>query len=126
MGARLQAFFVLEAPFSKIDVPGVCSGSTSTLSVGNCESSRASGTDSILNESTGNLKLAQKLLGHSTVNMTANVYMHTSAEAEREAALAIGRAVYGDLFPVVPNWGNTNSNEGGELGMEGRAARLVT
>ena len=37
----------------------------------------------ILNERTGNLKLAQKLLGHSTLNMTANVYTHTSAEAER-------------------------------------------
>ena len=37
--------------------------------------------------------------------MTADVYTHTSAEAEREAALAIERAIYGDLFPVVPNKG---------------------
>jgi integrase len=65
---------------------------------------------SILNESTGNLKLAQRLLGHSTVNMTANVYTHTSAESEREAALAIERAVCGDLFPVVPNLGKRNNN----------------
>jgi integrase len=65
---------------------------------------------SILNASTGNLKLVQKLLGHSTVDMTANVYTHTSAEAEREAALAIERAVCGDLFPVVPNLGNRNNN----------------
>ena len=65
---------------------------------------------SILNERTGNLKLAQKLLGHSNINMTADVYTHTSAEAEREAALAIERAVYGDLFPVVPRLGNRNSS----------------
>jgi integrase len=37
---------------------------------------------SILNEQTGNLKLAQKLLGHSNIDMTAEVYTHTSAEAE--------------------------------------------
>jgi integrase len=60
---------------------------------------------SILNHQTGNLKLAQKLLGHSTINMTADVYTHTSVEAERDAALAIERAIYGDLFPVVPNRG---------------------
>ena len=66
---------------------------------------------SILNERTGNLKLAQKLLGHSTVNLTANVYTHTSVEAEREAALAIERAICGDLFPVVPSLGNRSKNE---------------
>ncbi len=65
---------------------------------------------SILNEGTGNLKLAQKLLGHSNVEITAEVYTHTSAEAEREAALAIERAIYGDLFPVVPNSGNRNNS----------------
>ena len=60
---------------------------------------------SILNQQTGNLKLAQKLLGHATVSMTADVYTHTSVEAERDAALAIERAIYGDLFPFVPNRG---------------------
>jgi integrase len=65
---------------------------------------------SILNEQTGNLKLAQKLLGHSTVDMTAEVYTHTSAEAEREAAVAIERAIYRDLFPIVPNVGNRNNS----------------
>jgi integrase len=64
---------------------------------------------SIVNEQTGNLKLAQKFLGHSTIKMTADVYTHTSAEAEREAALAVERAIYGDLFPVVPNIGNRNN-----------------
>jgi len=65
---------------------------------------------SILNQQTGNLKLAQRLLGHSTINMTADVYTHTSAEAERDAAVAIERAIYGDLFPVVPSLGNRNNN----------------
>jgi integrase len=53
---------------------------------------------SFINAQTGNLKLAQKLLGHSTIDMTAEVYTHTSAEAEREAGLAVERAIYGDLF----------------------------
>ena len=65
---------------------------------------------SIVNEQTGNLKLAQKFLGHSTIKMTADVYTHTSAEAEREAALAVERAIYGDLFPVAPNIGNRNNS----------------
>jgi integrase len=65
---------------------------------------------SILNERTGNLKLAQKLLGHSTVDMTANVYTHTSDESEREAALAIERAIGGDLFPKLFPTGNKSSN----------------
>jgi integrase len=54
---------------------------------------------SFINAQTGNLKLAQKLLGHATIDMTAEVYTHTSTEAEREAALAVERAIYGDLFP---------------------------
>jgi integrase len=65
---------------------------------------------SIVNEQTGNLKLAQKFLGHSTIKMTADIYTHTSAEAEREAALAVERAIYGDLFPVVPNIENGNNS----------------
>ncbi len=65
---------------------------------------------SIINQQTGNLKLAQKFLGHSTIKMTADIYTHTSAEAEREAALAVERAIYGDLFPVVPNIGNRNNS----------------
>ena len=65
---------------------------------------------SIVNAQTGNLKLAQKFLGHSTIKMTADIYTHTSAEAEREAALAVERAIYGDLFPVVPNIENRNNS----------------
>jgi len=64
---------------------------------------------SIVNDRTGNLKLAQKFLGHSTIKMTADIYTHTSAEAEREAALVLERAIYGDLFPVVPNIENRNN-----------------
>jgi integrase len=64
---------------------------------------------SIINEQTGNLKLAQKLLGHSTIDMTAAVYTHTSAEAERQAVLAVERAIYGDLFPNLFPIGNNSS-----------------
>jgi integrase len=65
---------------------------------------------SILNERTGNLKLAQKLLGHANIDITADVYTHTSSGAEHEAAIAIERAIYGDLFPVVPDLGNRNNS----------------
>jgi integrase len=65
---------------------------------------------SILNERSGNLKLAQKLLGRSSIDMTADVYTHTSPEAGREAAVAIERAIYGNLFPVVSDLGNMNNS----------------
>jgi hypothetical protein len=42
--------------------------------------------------------------------MTAEVYTHTSAEAEREGALAVERAIYGDLFVVVPKIANRNDS----------------
>ncbi len=64
---------------------------------------------SFINAQTGNLKLAQKLLGHSNLSTTADIYTHTSADAEREAALAVERAIYGDLFPVVPETKNGNN-----------------
>ena len=54
--------------------------------------------------------MTQKILGHSTAKMTADIYTHTSAEAERGAAIALERAIYGDLFPVVPNIENTNNS----------------
>jgi len=41
--------------------------------------------------------------------MTADIYTHISAEAERDAAIALERASYGDLFPVVPNIENGNN-----------------
>jgi integrase len=62
---------------------------------------------SLINAETGNPKLAQKLLGHSNINMTADVYTHTSQESEREAARAVERAIYGDLFPIC----SSNENE---------------
>ena len=65
---------------------------------------------SFINAETGNLKLAQKLLGHSTIDMTAAVYTHVSVEAEREGALAVERAIYGDLFLKLFPTGNISSN----------------
>jgi integrase len=58
---------------------------------------------SVVEERTGRLKLAQKLLRHSNVSTTADIYTHTSRQSEREAAVALERAYFGDLFPVVPN-----------------------
>jgi integrase len=64
----------------------------------------------IVNRKTGNLKLVQRLLGHSNLSTTADVYTHTFAEAEREAALALEQAIYGDLFSNVLKTENKNNN----------------
>jgi len=68
---------------------------------------------SFINEQTGNLKLAQKLLGHSNLSTTADIYTHTTQESEREAALAVERAIYGDLFSNVLN--SENKNKGAAI-----------
>jgi len=65
---------------------------------------------SFINAQTGNLKLAQKLLGHSNLSTTADIYTHTTQESEREAALAVERAIYGDLFSNVLNSENKNKD----------------
>lgn len=64
---------------------------------------------SFINTQTGNLKLAQKLLGHATVDITAGVYTHTTPEEERAGAVALERAIYGDLFPNLFPIGNKSS-----------------
>jgi len=64
----------------------------------------------IVNQKTGNLKLVQKLLGHSNLSTTADVYTHTSADADRNAPLALEQAIFGDLFQVVPRFGTWNKN----------------
>jgi integrase len=63
---------------------------------------------SIVNNETGNLKLAQVLLGHSNLSTTADVYTHTLTEAERGASEALEKAIFGTLFPVVPKTGTGN------------------
>ena len=59
-------------------------------------------TASIVNDRTGNLKLAQSFLGYAKIKMTADIYTHTSAEAERDAAIALERATYHNLFQLFP------------------------
>jgi integrase len=58
---------------------------------------------SMLNAQTGNLKLTQKFLGHSNVSTTADIYTHVSEGMEREAAIVLEKAIFGNLFPIVPN-----------------------
>ena len=77
---------------------------------------------SIVNEQTGNLKLAQKFLGHSTIKMTEDIYTHTSAEVERDATIALERAICGDLFPIS----RTGKLCGTKLGEGFVTAQLVT
>ena len=69
----------------------------------------------IINQKTGNLKLVQKLLGHSNLATTADVYTHTSADADRSAALALEQAIFGDLFQVVPSFWNMEQERRCEL-----------
>jgi len=46
------------------------------------------------------------MLGHSNLSTTADIYTHTSTDLDREAAKAIEREIFGDLFPDVPEKGN--------------------
>ena len=55
----------------------------------------------IVNQKTGNLKLVQKLLGHSNLSTTADVYTHTSADADRSASLALEEAIFVNLFQYL-------------------------
>jgi integrase len=55
---------------------------------------------SIINDETGNHKLAQSLLGHSKLSTTADIYTHSMTDAERKASEALEKVILGDLFPV--------------------------
>ena len=65
---------------------------------------------SLINAETGNLKLTQKFLGHANVSTTADIYTHISEAMEREAATALERSIFKNLFPVVPDLGTGNRN----------------
>jgi integrase len=68
---------------------------------------------SFINAQTGNLKLAQRFLGHSNFSTTADVYTHTTVEAEREAAAVLAQVIFKNseiLFPIVPKTGNRNNS----------------
>jgi hypothetical protein len=57
---------------------------------------------SLINARTGDMKLAQKLLGHTNLAMTANVYTHTYSESERRATDELERAIFEENFVIVP------------------------
>lgn len=50
---------------------------------------------SLINQETGNLKLAQKLLGHADISTTADTYTHTFSESERGASIALEKVIFG-------------------------------
>jgi integrase len=64
----------------------------------------------MVNAETGNLKLTQKFLGHANVSTTADIYTHTSEAMEREAATALEKSIFGNLFSIVLNLGTENKN----------------
>jgi hypothetical protein len=78
----------------------------------------------IVNQKTGNLKLIPKLLGHSNLSTTADVYTHISADADRRAALALEQAIFGDLFQVVPRFGNMEQQHSSRTGKSMHTALL--
>jgi hypothetical protein len=49
-------------------------------------------------------------LGHSNFGTTADIYVHTTAAAERTATLALERAIYGALLATVLETENKNSS----------------
>jgi hypothetical protein len=55
--------------------------------------------------------LDRKLLGHSNFSTTADIYTRTLEESDREAALAVERAIDGNLFSTVLN-SETKDNSG--------------
>src|SRR5262249_39783258 len=57
---------------------------------------------SLINDRTGDIKLAQKLLGHTNPPMTATVYTHTYSDSERRASLELERAIFGISEGSVP------------------------
>jgi integrase len=67
---------------------------------------------SVINQETGNLKLAQALLGHADFNTTADIYTHTSAASEREASEVLEKTIWGDLFVTLFASRTTGSKQG--------------
>ncbi len=65
---------------------------------------------SLINAETGNLKITQKFLGHSNVSTTADIYIHTSEAMEREAAAALEKSIFGDLFAIFSRFATANKN----------------
>lgn len=64
----------------------------------------------LVHAETGNLKLTQRFLGHTSVTTTADIYTHTSESMEREAAAALERSIFGNLFSIVLKTGTENKN----------------
>jgi len=65
---------------------------------------------SIINSKTGNMKLAQHLLGHATLSMTADTYTHVSDDDVREAGSVLEEAIFGNLFQDCSKLGTGTSN----------------
>ena len=59
-----------------------------------------------MNAETGNLKLPQKLLGHSRYETTANMYTHALSDEERAAAIAVEEAIFGSCSHSFSNENN--------------------
>ena len=66
---------------------------------------------SFVNAETGNLKLAQKLLGHSRYETTANIYTHSTSDQDREAAVAVEQAIFGESVRNVRENANNKGSE---------------
>ena len=54
----------------------------------------------VVSAETGNLKLAQNLLGHSQLATTADIYTHVLPEQDATAVEAVERAVFPRSVPI--------------------------
>jgi integrase len=64
----------------------------------------------IVNQKAGNLKLVQKLLGHSNRARRLAFIRTRQPDADRSAALALEEEIFGDQFQIVPRFGTWNKN----------------
>ena len=68
---------------------------------------------SIIHKQTGSMKLAQVQLGHSTMAMTSDVYVHTDHDQLERAGVALADAIMPtDLPTEVPTGISTTAEEG--------------
>ena len=59
------------------------------------------------------MKTASNILGHSTIGITADLYTHVLDDTKQEAALQVGKELFGkNSGKDIGNEGNGDKNDG--------------